>query len=68
MKITLSNLQQVLKEYLELPDADINSVVTILKDDWSSKLAQRVPDIDAAALLEELLGVPDWTQHDAPVV
>ena len=70
MKKNLATLQKVLKEYLELGDADIAAVVSQVQDEWYRIMALHYSDKDAAEIMQDILGVPDWTKKsdNAPVV
>jgi hypothetical protein len=56
------NLRHLLKEYLELDDRTIDGFIDQFKEDWAAVLAQKLPDEEAANVLERLLGIPDWTK------
>ena len=58
----MANLRHLLKEYLELNDRDIESVISQFQGEWQALFAQTLPDDQAAEVIEKLLGIPDWTK------
>lgn len=58
----MANLRQLLKEYLELSDPVIDGFIAEFETDWYALMAQKLPDDEAADIMEKLLGIPDWTE------
>lgn len=58
----MANLRQLLKEYLELDTKTIEEVINQCNAEWSAIVYQKLPDEQASEIMEQILGIPDWTK------
>lgn len=53
------DLRRLLKEYLELNNNDIEIFIRQFEKEWYTIIAERLPDVEAAEVMEKLLGKKD---------
>lgn len=59
----MTDLRQLLREYLELDETTIEDFVIEFEDDWKKYIASKTTDRKAADILETLLGTPNWIKE-----
>lgn len=58
----MANLRHLLKEYVELRDNEIEEFISQFEAEWYALMALKLPDDQAAEVMEQLLGTKDWTK------